>query len=171
MPHGTPEMHKPRGDVTKRGEARRSAPKERINTLPSAQMPPSAAPSKDALVHEYLERFARSLTAGETRKLVQMWALPAFVIGDEVVHAIVAPADLEKFFAGAKENYNARGIVDTRPDLLKLEWISERIALVHVRWPYLDAQGKELGDESSTYILRLDEFGELKLRVALLRGE
>jgi hypothetical protein len=44
------------------------------------------------------------------------------------------------------------------------------VFLVDVRWPYLDAGGNEKGEESSTYTLRTDDTGELKLHVAVMRG-
>lgn len=39
-----------------------------------------------------------------------------------------------------------------------------------VRWPYLDGQGNEVGEEVSTYTLRRDETGALKVQVALMQG-
>ncbi len=68
------------------------------------------------------------------------------------------------------EQYNARGITDTRADIRSLEWATERIAIVHVRWPYLDAQGKEKREEASTYVLERDEAGDFRFYVAVLRG-
>jgi hypothetical protein len=41
---------------------------------------------------------------------------------------------------------------------------------VEVRWPYLDEQGKEVGEETSTYALRRDETGILKLQTAIMHG-
>ncbi|HET8580777.1 MAG TPA: hypothetical protein VFL31_07245 [Nitrospiraceae bacterium] len=70
---------------------------------------------------------------------------------------------VKESFSGAKEQYNARGITDTRPDVFGLEWVTERIAIVDVRWPYLDERGKEVGEEASTYTLRRDDAGDLKL--------
>ena len=124
----------------------------------------------DQSVNEFLERFAAALTAGDGHAAAAMWSLPAFVMGDEVVHAINDPADVEAFYAGAKDQYNSRGITSTRPEIMRLDWATERIAIVHVRWPHLNAAGDELGAESSTYVLRVDETGALKLRVAVMRG-
>jgi hypothetical protein len=44
------------------------------------------------------------------------------------------------------------------------------LALVEVRWPYLDGQGNEVGEEVSTYVLRRDDTGALKVQVALMQG-
>ena len=79
--------------------------------------------------------------------------------------------EVDKFFGGAKEQYNQRGISDTRAEVLGLAWITPRIALVDVRWPYLDQDGNEVGEEASSYVLRRDDSGQLKLHVAIMRGE
>lgn len=79
--------------------------------------------------------------------------------------------EIERFFGGAKDEYNKRGITGTRADIQRLEWATDRIAIVTVRWPYLDSSGRERGEESSTYILRRDDQGDLKLHAAVMRGE
>jgi hypothetical protein len=79
-------------------------------------------------------------------------------------------SEVEQFFGGAKDQYNALGIVTTRADIQRLEWLTDRVVLVDVRWPYLDARGNERGEESSTYTLRRDDAGELKMQAVVMRG-
>lgn len=126
---------------------------------------------ENGVVQEYFDTFARALTAGDGRAIAKMWAVPAFVIGDTMVMAVNSDKEVEQFFAGAKEQYNEKGITDTRAEIFGLEWVTERIVVVDVRWPYLDEHGMEKGAEVSTYTLRRDDEGELKLHVALMRGE
>ena len=85
-----------------------------------------------------------------------------------VSRSTAAPQDV---FGGAKAQYNARGITDTRPDILRLDWVTHRIAIVEVRWPYLAADGDEVGEETSTYIIRREPDGQLAIRAAVLHGE
>jgi hypothetical protein len=92
------------------------------------------------------------------------------VLGDADMKAVGSKAEIEQFFAGAKQQYNAQGITGTRAEITELHWPTERIAIVQVRWPYLDAQGRELGEENSTYTLRRDEDGELRLHVTVMHG-
>lgn len=124
----------------------------------------------DIAVEELLDQFARALTTGDARKAAELWETPAFVVGDAEVRAIDAPEVLKEFFGGAKEHYEALGVVDTRPEISVLDWITERIAIVEVRWPWLDERHREVGDETSTYILRRDDSGKLRLRVAVMHG-
>lgn len=102
--------------------------------------------------------------------LLPIGPCPALVVDNDGVKAINSLQEVEQFFSGAKEQYNALGITDTRADIQGLEWATDKIAIVDVRWPYLNERGEEKGEEASTYILRRDDAGNLKLHVALMRG-
>ena len=79
--------------------------------------------------------------------------------------------ELQDVFGGAKAQYNARGITDTRPDILRLDWLTDRLAIVEVRWPYLTADGDEVGEETSTYVIRREPDGQLAIRATVMHGE
>ncbi len=123
-----------------------------------------------AEVQEFLNRFAAALLAGDGDTIAALWEVPAFVIGREGVHAIASHAQISQFFGGARQQYNERGITGTRADLIDLERIDDRIVVATVRWPHLDAKGREVAAESSDYTLRRDDRGVLKLRSVLMRG-
>ena len=142
----------------------------RVPEAPRARR--GAMPRRDkASVQGFLDRLARAVTSGDTRTIASMWEVPAFVIGNEDARAIHSAAEIERFFAGARDAYNARGIVDTRAEITDLDWIADDLVMVRVRWPYLGADREEHGEESSTYTLKRDANGELRLRVATMRGE
>jgi ketosteroid isomerase-like protein len=121
-------------------------------------------------VQSFLDRMARAVTMGDGRTISEMWETPAVVLGDRQVMAVSSAREVEQFFSGAKEQYNARGITDTRPEIIRLDWPTDRIAFVTVLWPYLDASGAAHGSETSTYTLRRDDDGQLKIRVAVMHG-
>ena len=131
---------------------------------------PQSEPGAEEVIQRFFDRFARAVTSGDGRSIARMWAVPALVVGDNMVQAVGSLDQVEEFFGGAKEQYNAQGIADTRAELQRVEWLTRRLAVVDVRWPYLDAQGVERGEETSTYVLRRDDSGELKLQAALMRG-
>ena len=137
---------------------------------PRAGRSATAELAQDEEVQGFLDRFAAALTGGDTATVAGMWETPALVLGDEMGQTVESRQEIERFFAGAKEDYNRRGITGTRADIQGLEWATERIAIVTVRWPYLDDGGRERGEESSTYVLRRDDQGSLRLRVAVMRG-
>jgi hypothetical protein len=123
-----------------------------------------------ASVQDYLDRFAVAMTSGDSRTLAQLWEVPAFVIDKERALSVQSLTDVEQFFAGSKAMYNARGITSTRAEIQDLDVIDDDLVMVRVRWPYLDENGDEHGAESSTYTLKRGEDGQLKMRVATMRG-
>jgi hypothetical protein len=129
----------------------------------------AGATTRDGEVKGLLDRMAEAITAGDGEAAGKLWGLPALVMGEESM-VIQTEEEVAKFFGGAKGQYNEQGIVDTRPDLEHIEWVADDAAIVKVRWPYLDPQGSEVGEESSTYVLRRDSAGELRIRVALMHG-
>lgn len=121
-------------------------------------------------VQHFLDRLGQALTAGRADVVAKMWEAPAFVVGDAMVHAVGTAGEVEAFFRGAREQYNSLGIVDTRAEIRREQWLTERLVMVEVRWPHLDAKGQEVGSEVSTYTLRVDDDGHLRLRVAVMHG-
>jgi len=128
------------------------------------------APDNDA-VRALLARLAGALTSGDGKAAASLWGTPAFVLGDELALTVGSSADIQDVFGGAQAHYAARGIVGTRPDILRLDWLTHRLAIVEVRWPYLAADGDELGEETSTYLIRREPDGRLAIRAAVMHGE
>jgi hypothetical protein len=119
---------------------------------------------------DVLNELARALTTGDGRAAAALWDAPAFIIGSDTVLAAESRDKLVPMFAGARAQYTAHGVVDTRPDIQHADWIAHNLVVVTVRWPYLDAMGREVGAEASDYTLRRDPTGKLKLRIAVMRG-
>jgi ketosteroid isomerase-like protein len=126
--------------------------------------------AREREVQDLLDQLARAITAGDGRAVARLWDVPALVLSDANVQPVTAAAEIEQFFGGAKEQYNAQGITDTRPEIVRLTWATERLAIAEVDWPYLDAAGARRGLETSTYTFRRDDAGQLRLRVAVLHG-
>lgn len=124
-----------------------------------------------ASVQEYFDRFSAAMTSGDTKTLVKLWGVPAFVIGRSEARVVQSEAEVEAFFSGAKDMYNARGITTTRAEITSLDWVGHDLVIATVRWPYMDDNGRVFGEESSSYTLLRGEDGSYKLRVITLRGE
>jgi hypothetical protein len=121
-------------------------------------------------IQEMLDRMARAVTAGDGNAVAAEWTVPAFVVGDTMTQCVSTLDEVATFFSGAKEQYNARAITDTRAEVEKVNWLTRKMVLVQVRWPYLDDRGEEKGDERSTYLLRQDDAGAFKLQVVMMQG-
>ena len=117
-----------------------------------------------------LTKFCVAITTGDGHAAARLWEVPAFVLGDSMAKPIASIEELAEFFGGAREQYNARGITETRPEIKEEDWISNNLVRVRVRWPYLDANNREIGAESSDYTISRDGTGKLKLRVVVMRG-
>ena len=121
-------------------------------------------------IQEILDRLAEAVTEGNGKAVAKMWAVPALVLRDTMARPVSTLLEVEQFFGGAKEQYNARGISDTRAEIVDLRWPTPRIAIAEVRWPWLDAAGVEKGDEVSSYVFRRDEAGKLRIQAVIMHG-
>jgi hypothetical protein len=121
-------------------------------------------------VQDLLDRYAKALTSGDGEAAAALWEVPAYVIGPDAVMAVDRPPLIAQFFVEAKDAYNAQGIEGTRPQILDEEWIGDRLVVVRVRWPYLEASGREVGAERHDYTLRRGSSGALAIRSVLMRG-
>lgn len=126
--------------------------------------------ARDEAVQAYFERFARALTAGDGATLATMWKTPAFVMADGMAQTVDSPHEVEVFFSGAKDQYEKRGITDTRAEIEAIQWVTAHMVMVQVRWPYLDEEDDEIGGERSTYVLSRADDGSLAMRVVLMHG-
>ena len=120
-------------------------------------------------ISRLLERYGAALGSGDTQTIVDCWAVPALVLADQGAIAVTDPAQVEAFFGQAVEAYHAQGLMTTRPELERIEMLTERMAAVDVRWPSFDASGAEQASERSHYIVHLGDDGEMRLRVTLTR--
>jgi len=125
----------------------------------------------NAAIRALLARLAHAMMSGDGEAAAALWATPALVLGDDMALTVSSSSDVRDVFGGAKAQYNARGIAGTRPDIMRLDWLTHGLAIVEVRWPYLGTEGDEVGEETSTYVIRREPDGRLAIRAAVLHGE
>jgi hypothetical protein len=130
-----------------------------------------SADEADGGVHVLFDRLGRALGAADGAAIARMWDVPALVVADQGMHAVTALGEIEQFFSLAAAQYQSRGIRGTRAEIVRLDWATDRLAIVRVRWPFLDGGGQEIGEETTTYTLRRNEDGDLRICVAILHGE
>ena len=125
----------------------------------------------DDAIRDLLQRFAHAFTSGDGPGAAACWEVPALVISDEGTRAVSTLDEVAGFFGGAKAQYHAQGVTGTRADVDCIEWFSGRLASVEVTWPWLDADGKELGkSESSAYIVRMGDDGKARICAVVMKG-
>jgi hypothetical protein len=120
-------------------------------------------------VQEFLDRLAWAMTSGNGKAAAGLWAIPAVIMSDATVRTVLDRSELEHVFQQARRHYAERGIIDTHGEIQRVDWLTERTAIVDVRWPQYNSKGNESGEEWSTYTLRRDDHGMLRLHVAVTR--
>lgn len=116
-----------------------------------------------------LERFARAFTSGNGWSAAQCWDVPALIVADIGVRSIASLQEIQTFYSDAMQQYRDMGVADTRPEVQRTDWLTDRLVLVQVRWPYLDAAGEATGaSETGSYIVRFNEQGEPRITVAVV---
>jgi hypothetical protein len=123
----------------------------------------------EAEIKAFLERYGQAISTGDLSTLVKCWTVPALVLSDQGTIAVSDLSDVERFFSQAVEAYHAQGLMSTRPDVQRIEPLSETLTAVDVRWPSFDAAGAEQASERSHYILSRGDDGQPHIRVALTR--
>lgn len=124
----------------------------------------------EAAVRAMLQRFAQAFTTGDGAGAAACWEVPALVVSDEGSRAVSSAGEVAAFFGGAQDQYHQQGVTGTRPEVEGMAWHTGRLASVTVRWPYLDAQGRDVGRaESSVYVVRVGE-GGAKICAVVMRG-
>jgi hypothetical protein len=124
----------------------------------------------DLKIRDFLERMGHSLTSADIDTLAELWETPVFVLSDDGARVVESIADIMRYFGEAKARYHASGIVATQPDIMHIEWLTHRIAIVDVRWPHLDRDGRERSAECATYTLCFDDANNLRVRCVVMRG-
>lgn len=128
-------------------------------------------PSEDDLgVQDFLEAFALAVSEGNAGALAEMWETPGFVLSQEFAYTLDDDDAIAELYAESRERYNSRGVTHTRPQIVRLDEITDRLVCVRVRWPWLDSDDIEMGADVATYTLRVGEDGDWKIRVVLIHG-
>jgi hypothetical protein len=120
-------------------------------------------------IQRFLERLGQAMSVGDLSGVAGCWGLPALVLSDESAISMSDVDEIKQFFARAAEGYRTQGLVATRPQLERVEQLTDRLAAVDVRWPTFDAAGAEQSSERSHYILWRGDDQQLHIRVALTR--
>lgn len=128
-------------------------------------------PSDDDLgVLDFLEALALAFSEGNGPALAEMWETPCFVLSQEEARTLEDADDVKDFCGNARDRYSSRGVTHTRPQIVRVDEITDRIVTVRVRWPWLDRDETEMGADVSTYTLRTGDDGDWRVRIAVIHG-
>jgi hypothetical protein len=111
----------------------------------------------DALIDDYLGRYAASLTRFDAEASADLWSMPAMIVDDRFSGVLNSREAMVDGLERSYPLYEQRGLSSVGYELLRQEQLSDAITLLHVRWLFFDADGEQLTDSISYYILRRDD--------------
>ena len=120
-------------------------------------------------IRKFLEALGNALTAGDLDMVSKCWDIPAILLSDQGSVMINSAAQIRRSFSHAVQWYRSQGLISTKPEIQKLEQLTEALCAVDVRWPAFDAAGVEKSSERSHYIIRVAADQEPRICVALSR--
>lgn len=123
--------------------------------------------AKDDDLRTFFDAYGRALSRCDLSAIAAAWEVPALVLADQGAHAVASDEEIKTFFAAAAQQYRDQGILSTTPEIGRVEWLSELVAEVRVRWHRWAAEERR-GSELSQYLVRLDGDMRPRIRVALM---
>src|SRR5687767_10334166 len=90
--------------------------------------------AKDDDLRALVEEYGRALSRCDLPAIAAAWEVPALVLADQGSIAVESTHQIETFFGAATQQYRDQGIVSTTPEIARVEWLSELVAEVRVRW-------------------------------------
>lgn len=110
-------------------------------------------------ITDYLDRYAATLTEFDAEAAAELWSTPGMIADDCFSGALESR---ELMIAGLKQSYPVHqklGLGSVAYELVDENQLSDALVLVRVRWIFRDAEGEELTDSNSYYLLRNEEAG------------
>ena len=121
-------------------------------------------------IEQFLLAYGEALGAGDGDAVARLWQVPALVVSDQGSIAVTSSEQVAEFFSRAPAQYHEVGIVATRAEAVAIEQLSDQLCTVDVRWVGIDADGRPTEHrELSTYLLRRDADGTVRVQVAIAR--
>jgi hypothetical protein len=101
--------------------------------------------------------YRRALASGDVDEGVEYYGLPCLTLSDDYASVLTSPDDVRADLEQAAQEFADLGMTDVVYDLQTVEQITERIALVRLRWEVLGADGAPLLRLRYEYTVRDDD--------------
>jgi hypothetical protein len=101
--------------------------------------------------------YRRALASGDVDAGVEYYGLPCLTLSDDFASVLTSSDDVRENLQQAAEEFAEMGMTDLVYDLQTVEQITDRIALVRLRWEVLGANGAPLLRLRYEYTVRDDD--------------
>ena len=122
-------------------------------------------------INDFFELYAKAVENHDSKFLTNCHSLPCTFIADDSSLAYTSAAKLEGLINNSKRFYSVHGIVSAIPDIRSKRFITDRIVQVSMTWKYFNAKNKPVYDCDYQYLLKLNEYDEWKIEVAISINE
>jgi hypothetical protein len=112
-----------------------------------------------AEIDDYLTRYAQTLTRFDATAGADLWAEPGMIVDDRFSGVLEDRASMARGLEQSYPLYRALGLASVGHELLSHVPLTGAIALLHVRWLFLDEAGLLLTDSTAYYVVRRDDDG------------
>jgi hypothetical protein len=103
---------------------------------------------------EYFTRYAAALTNFDAEASARLWAEPGVIVDDRASMVAESRETMVEGLTMSYPLYKKLGLASVRHEVLDSTDVSEKLALVRVRFVFLDTSGARLTDTTSYYLLR-----------------
>jgi hypothetical protein len=103
---------------------------------------------------DFFDRYGAALTTGDVPGIASCYALPSSVVADAYSFTFTSPAAVALSFIGAAPDYRERELVAAHAQIEDVRALSGSLAMVAVRWEFLDSAGAAVPGERYQYLLR-----------------
>lgn len=130
-----------------------------VNEVPMAAAIALLQSEKDRKVLKLLEQFSRAFAAGDGAAASRLCEAPLMVLSEGGTRVVDDVSKLGELLESAGEKNPSRGIATAEPHVDHIDWQSEKLAAVQVRWP---------GADPSTFVIRCDDAGVARIAAVVL---
>ena len=113
----------------------------------------------DTEINDYLTRYTATLTAYDAQAAAGLWGTPGMILDDRSAGVVESREAMASGLEQSYPLYRKLGLASVGHEHLGHEQLSDTIFLVRVRWLFYDADGNQMTDSISNYILRRDDEG------------
>lgn len=102
---------------------------------------------------DFLNNYAAALLTYSAHEIAGFYQVPLTVYSDEGVLQVMEMDEVVHFWLAAVDPYRKQGVVNTVPEIISEEQMSNTIRICKVQWNNFNTSGKKAGSETNFYIL------------------
>lgn len=115
--------------------------------------------TSDDRIDEYFRRYAATLSGFDAEAAAGLWSTPGMIVDDRASGVLDSRDGMITGLQQSYPVYRRLGLAAVGHEVLGAQHLTGVLALVHVRFRFFDADGGQLTDTTSHYLLRDGEEG------------